>query len=72
MPQGHEAGICYRDSFPCVSDREKNGKIPFLDCLVMCDNNNNLRTTSYGKPTHIDILYIAYSTNHLTTLLLTR
>ena len=43
--------------------------------LVMCDNNNNnsnLRTTIYGKPTHIDRLYVAYSTNHLTTLLLTR
>ena len=32
-----------------------NGKIPFLDCLVTRDNNN-LKTTSYRKPTHTDRL----------------
>ena len=30
---------------------EKNGKIPFLDCLVSRDNNK-LRTTIYRKPTN--------------------
>ena len=29
---------------------EENGKIPFLVCLVILDNNR-LRTTIYGKPT---------------------
>ena len=34
---------------------EENGKLPFLDCLVSCDNNE-LRTTVYRKPTHTDRL----------------
>ena len=33
----------------------KNGKIPFLDCLVTGDNDR-LRTTIYRKPTHTDRL----------------
>ena len=46
---------------------EENGKIPFLDCLVTRDNNE-LRTTIYRKrPIPTD-----YSTNHLTTQLLTK
>ena len=36
---------------------EENGKIPFLDCLVTRNNNdNNLSTTVYRKPTHTDRL----------------
>ena len=34
---------------------EENGELPFLDCLVSRDNNE-LRTTVYRKPTHIDRL----------------
>jgi len=34
---------------------EINGKMPFLDCLVTCDNNK-LRTTIHRKPTHTDRL----------------
>ena len=34
---------------------EDNGKIPFLDCLVIRDNNR-LQTTVYRKPTHTDRL----------------
>ena len=34
---------------------EDNGKIPFLDCLVIRDNNR-LQTTVYKKPTHTDRL----------------
>ena len=34
---------------------EENGKVPFLDCLVSCDNNE-LHTTVYRKPTHTDRL----------------
>ena len=35
--------------------KEDNGKIPFLDCLDICDNNR-LQTTVYRKPTHTDSL----------------
>ena len=34
---------------------EDNGKIPFLDCLVIRDNNR-LQTTVYRRPTHTDRL----------------
>ena len=34
---------------------EENGKIPFQDCLVSCDDNK-LQTTSYIKLTHTDRL----------------
>ena len=34
---------------------EENGKLPFLDCLVIRDNNK-VRTTVYRKPTHTDRL----------------
>ena len=34
---------------------EENGELPFLDCLVS-DDNNELRTTVYRKPTHTDRL----------------
>ena len=38
-----------------INEIEENGKLPFLDCLVSCDNNE-LRTTVYRKPTHTDRL----------------
>ena len=41
---------------------EENGKIPFLDCLVIHDNNK-LRTTVYRKPTHTDRLLDQLSYN---------
>ena len=34
---------------------KENGKIPFLDCLVTC-NNNRPQMTIYRKPAHIDQL----------------
>ena len=40
---------------PFTKEIEKNGKIPFLVCLVT-RANNELRTTIYRKPTHIDRL----------------
>ena len=46
-----------------------NGKIPFLDCLVI-SHNNRLRTTIYRKLTHIDPLLDQSSynpTSHKTT-----
>ena len=41
---------------------EENGKIPFLDCLVTCDNNK-LKTTIYKKLTHSDRLLDQSSSN---------
>ena len=46
---------------------EENGKIPFLDCLVTRDNNNYRREFTENRHIPTD-----YSTNHLTTLLLTK
>ena len=46
----------------------ENGKIPFLDCLVI-RHNNKLRTTIYRKPTHIDSLLDQSSHNPLLTKL---
>ena len=34
---------------------DENGKLPFLDCLVIRDNNK-IRITVYRKPTHTDRL----------------
>jgi len=42
---------------------EENGKLPFLDCLVSCDNNE-LRATVYRKLMHTDRLL---DPNHPTT-----
>ena len=43
---------------------EKNGKTPFLDCLVTCDNK---RMTFYRKPRHTDRL-LDQSLHNLTSL----
>ena len=48
---------------------EENVKIPFLDCLVIRENNT-LRTTAYRKPIHTDRLLDQTSynpTSHKTT-----
>ena len=42
-------------SIQFTKEIEENGKIPFLDCLVIRENNT-LRTTVYRKPTHTDRL----------------
>ena len=44
---------------------KENGKLPLLDCLVSC-NNNELQTTVYRKPTHTDRL-LGESSYHLTS-----
>ena len=38
-----------------TSEVKENGKLPFLDCLVSCDNNS-LQTTVYRKLTHTNRL----------------
>ena len=52
---------------------EENGKIPFLDCLVTCENNTQ-QTTVYRKPTHTDRLLDQTSynpTSHKATMVRT-
>ena len=46
-------GRCY---CPCLS-------IPFLDVLIIPDEEGNLKTTVYRKPTHTD-LYLQWDSNH--------
>ena len=51
----------------------ENGKIPFLDGVVSCDENK-VRTTIYRKPTHIDRLLDQSSynpTSHKATIIQT-
>ena len=45
-----------------TKEKEENGKIPFLDCLVTRENNT-LRTTVYRKPKHTDRLLAQKSCN---------
>ena len=40
-----------------------DGSIPFLDVLIIPDEEGNLKTTVYRKPTHRD-LYLQWDSNH--------
>ena len=40
-----------------------DGSIPFLDVLIIPDEEGNLKTTVYRKPTHMD-LYFQWDSNH--------
>ena len=40
-----------------------DGSIPFLDVLIILDEEGNLKTTVYRKPTHTD-LYLQWDSNH--------
>ena len=40
-----------------------DGSIPFLDVLIMPDEEGNLKATVYRKPTHTD-LYLQWDSNH--------
>ena len=40
-----------------------DGSIPFLDVLIIPDEEGNLKTTVYRKPTHVD-LYLQTDSNH--------
>ena len=40
-----------------------DGSIPFLDVLIIPDEEGNLKTTVYRKPTHTD-LYLQWDSNH--------
>ena len=42
-------------SIQFTKEIKENSKVPFLDCLVTCENNT-LQTTLYEKPTHTDRL----------------
>ena len=49
-------------SIQFTKEIKENGKMPFLDCLVICENNT-LRTTLYRKPLHTDRLLDQMSYN---------
>ena len=40
-----------------------DGSIPFLDVLIIPDEEGSLKTTIYRKPTHTD-LYLQWDSNH--------
>ena len=40
-----------------------DGSIPFLDILIISDEEGNLKTTVYRKPTHMD-LYLQWDSSH--------
>ena len=40
-----------------------DGSIPFLDVLIISDEEGKLKTTVYRKPTHTD-LYLQWDSNH--------
>ena len=40
-----------------------DGSIPILDVLIIPDEEGNLKTTVYTKPTHKD-LYLQWNSNH--------
>ena len=56
----HINGI--RPSIQFTMELEKDGKIPFLDILVVKDNGR-IRTEVYRKPTHTD-RYLHYQSCH--------
>ena len=45
-----------------TAEEEENGKIPFLDCLIVRTNDNKLKTKVYRKATHTG-QYINYKSN---------
>ena len=55
-------------SIQFTKEIEENGKIPFLDCLVIRENNT-LQTTVYRKPTHTERLLnqTSYNPTHKAT-----
>ena len=48
--------------FTCEDQRE-DGSIPFLDILITAEEDENLSTTVYRKPTHTD-LYLQRDSHH--------
>ena len=67
-PNGQNADIQF------TKEIEENGKIPFLDYLIVTRDNNELRTTIYRKLTHTDGLFDQSSynpTSHKATTILT-
>ena len=46
-----------------VKKQGDDGSLPFLDVLIIPDEEGSLKTTVYRKPTHMD-LYLQWDSNH--------
>ena len=55
VDESHEHLNKQNTSIQLTKEIEEKGKIPFLDCLVTCENNTQ-RTTVHRKPRHTDRL----------------
>ena len=44
-------------------DQKEDGSIPFLDVLIIPEENGKLNTTVYRKPTHTD-MYLHWDSHH--------
>ena len=52
-----------RPSIKFTVELEKDGKFPFLDCLLEVDNDGKILSTVYRKQTHTD-RYSNYRSHH--------
>ena len=58
----HINSIDHNIQFTCEDSRE-DGSIPFLDILIIPEEDGRLKITVYRKPTHTD-LYIHWDSHH--------
>jgi hypothetical protein len=55
---------CLNDVHPCLKftyELEENRQLPFLDCLLMRDDQGNIKTTIYRKPSNTGVTIKANS-----------
>ena len=59
----HINSIDQHIQFTCCEEQREDGSIPFLDILVMPNEDGSLSSTVYRKPTHTD-LYLQWDSHH--------